>query len=151
MSETNYKSLNPVKSHAKHGAAKGVITQGHEVADLATLDKHFAIDATGKALGRVASEAAKALMGKTYAAYTPHIALRVRVTVVHAGRMHTTEKKRHETYTHYSGYPGGLKRETRASLALRRGVDEVLRRTVKGMLPRNRLLTQRMKNLTIIE
>jgi len=110
------------------------------------------IDAAGKSLGRVASEAAKALMGKTTASYTPHIRSTVKVVVSNAGKLRITEKKRlQKIYTRYSGYPGGLKKESLGSLAGRLGNGEALRKAVKGMLPRNTMLVDRLKNLSIKE
>ena len=109
------------------------------------------INASGKTLGRVASEAAKALMGKTSPEYTPHILSHVRVTIEHALKMHISDKRKRGVRTRYSGYPGGLKRETLGTLIARRGIEEALRLAVRGMLPRNRLLTGRMKNLVVTE
>lgn len=110
------------------------------------------IDATGKALGRVASEAAKALMGKTSASYTPHIPSNVKVTITNASKIHMPEKKRLAMgYTRYSGYPGGLKRETFSSLSSRKGTGAAIRIAVKGMMPRNTMQVARMKNLEIRE
>lgn len=114
--------------------------------------KNYSIDASGKSLGRVASEAAKALMGKTSASYTPHVRSNVAVTISNAGKLHISEKKRlGKIYTTYSGYPGGLKRESLGSLSGRKGNAEALRRAVKRMLPRNTMLVARMKNLLITE
>lgn len=108
------------------------------------------IDAAGKRLGRVASEAAKALMGKTSASYTPHVLSNVRVEISNASKLHMTEKKRQQKiYTTYSGYPGGLKRESLSNLNVRKGHGEALRRAVRRMLPRNTMLTARLKNLHI--
>ena len=113
---------------------------------------NYAIDAAGKSLGRVASEAAKALMGKTAADYTPHIRSNVRVTISNAAKLRITEKKRlQKIYTRYSGYPGGLKKESLSSLIGRRGASDALRHAVKGMLPRNTMLVARLKNLQISE
>jgi len=110
------------------------------------------IDAAGKTLGRVASEAAKALMGKMRADYTPNKSSDVKVTVENAGKLYMSEKKRAgKIYTTYSGYPGGQKVESLASLNARKGKSEALRRAVKRMLPRNTMLTSRLKNLTVIE
>ncbi len=114
-------------------------------------DTH-SIDAAGKSLGRVASEAAKALMGKMRADYVPHKNSGVKVSITNAGKIHTTEKKRtQKTYTSYSGYPGGFKRESLASLNARKGKGEAIRRAVKRMLPRNTMLVARLKNLTITD
>lgn len=114
--------------------------------------KNYTIDATGKALGRVASEAAKALMGKTLPTYTPHILSNVKVSIANASKMRTTEKKRlQKIYTRYSGYPGGLKKESLGNLTGRKGGSEAIRRAIKGMLPRNTMLVARLKNLHITE
>ena len=110
------------------------------------------IDAAGKTLGRVASEAAKSLMGKTRPDYVPHVRSDVKVTVVNASKLHIREKKRvGKIYTTYSGYPGGLKRESLASLNGRKGKGEAVRRAVIRMLPRNTMRTPRMKNLIVTE
>ncbi len=110
------------------------------------------IDAAGKTLGRVASEAAKALMGKMSPSYTPHIPSDVRVTVTNASKLHSPERKRNATmYATYSGYPGGIKHESLAALSARKGHGAPLRRAIERMIPRNRLRTARMKNLTITE
>ncbi len=112
----------------------------------------YTIDAAGKALGRVASEAAKALMGKMRADYTPNILSEVKVAITNAGKLYTTEKKRHgKIYTTYSGFPGGQKVESLASLNARKGKGEAIRRAVTRMLPRNTMRVSRLKNLTITE
>ncbi|RJQ34357.1 50S ribosomal protein L13 [Candidatus Parcubacteria bacterium] len=117
-----------------------------------TQTKTVTIDAAGRSLGRVASEAAKALMGKAHADYTPHIRSDVKVTIENAGKLRTTEKKRlQKTYTTYSGYPGGLKKESLGNLMTRKGNREAIRRAIKGMLPRNTMLVARLKNLKISE
>lgn len=107
------------------------------------------IDAAGKTLGRVATEAAKALMGKMRADYTPNTSSNVKVMVENASKIYTREKKRREKiYSNYSGYPGGLKRESLAMLNARKP-GEAVRRAVERMLPRNTMRTARMKNLTV--
>ncbi|MBI4079964.1 uL13 family ribosomal protein [Candidatus Kaiserbacteria bacterium] len=112
--------------------------------------KEYTIDAAGKTLGRVASEAAKALMGKTSADYTPHIRSNVRVKIVNTGKLYMRARKRStKIYSTYSGYPSGRKVETYASLSARRGVGEPLLRAIRRMLPRNSFLTARMKNIEI--
>ena len=112
----------------------------------------YTIDAAGKTLGRVASEAAKALMGKTSADYTPHIRSVVVVKVVNAAKIAMREKKSvKKMYKTYSGYPGGQQLESYKMLSSRRGAGEPLRRAVKRMLPRNTFLTDRLKNLLISE
>ena len=112
----------------------------------------YQIDAAGRTLGRVASEAAKALMGKMRPDYTPNKNSNIKVTVANAGKLYIRERKRSRTiYTTYSGYPGGLKKETLASLTARKGNAEAVRRAVARMLPRNTMRTPRLKNLSITE
>ena len=111
----------------------------------------YTIDAGGKSLGRVASLAAKTLMGKTEARYTPNIASPVKVNIVNAGKLIMTERKQlGKKYTSYSGYPGGLKTEALGKLQARKGRGEPLRRAIERMLPRNTLRVGRMKNLRIV-
>ncbi|MBI5457237.1 50S ribosomal protein L13 [Candidatus Kaiserbacteria bacterium] len=112
----------------------------------------YTIDAAGRTLGRVASEAAKALMGKMRPDYTPNKNSNVKVSVTNASKLYIRERKRSRTiYTTYSGYPGGLKRESLASLTARKGNAEALRRAVARMLPRNTMHTPRLKNLAVTE
>lgn len=110
----------------------------------------YTIDATGKKLGRLASEAANVLRGKNTPGFTPNELSHARVTIENADKISITEKKRKEKiYERYSGYPSGLKRETLARLATRRGMGEVVRRAVYGMLPKNKLRARVIKNLVI--
>lgn len=110
------------------------------------------IDASGRTLGRVASEAAKALMGKVKADYTPHIRSEVRVKIINAKKLFVRDSKRRtKIYQDYSGYPGGQKVQTFRELEQRRGIAEPLRRAIARMLPRNTFRTPRLKNLEITE
>jgi len=94
----------------------------------------YTIDAAGRTLGRVASEAAKAFMGKMRADYTPNRNSNIKVSVANAGKLYIRERKRSRTiYTTYSGYPGGLKKESLASLTARKGNAEAIRRAVARM------------------
>jgi large subunit ribosomal protein L13 len=114
--------------------------------------KEYLIDAQGKRLGRLATEIASILIGKNRVDFVKYKAPEVEVKIVNARLMDVSEKKAsQETYQTYSGHPGGRKVETLGHLAGRRGYAEVIRRTVKGMLPKNRLTDVRMKNLTINE
>ena len=113
---------------------------------------HYTINAAGKTIGRVSSEAAKMLMGKTTATYTPNKASGVKVTIENASKIRVTEKKRLQTiFTHYSQYPGGLKKESLGARIGRKGMSSALRHAIEGMLPNNTLFVGRMKNLTISE
>jgi len=108
------------------------------------------IDAEGKTLGRVASAAAKALLGKHTPTFTKHLVAEIEVTILNANKIKVTgAKEGDKTYVRYSGYPGGQKKEKYSSLITRRGHREVIRRAVLGMLPKNRLQARRIKLLTI--
>ena len=114
------------------------------------MEKEITVDAGGKSLGRVATQVAKALMGKTSPSYTPHIASIVKVVVTNAKKLHLPERKRlGKVYTDYSGYPGGLKETTLGALVTKKGNGAAIRRAVQGMLPRNTMRTGRMKRLII--
>ena len=112
----------------------------------------YKIDAAGRTVGRIASEAAKALMGKMSASYTPHIRSEVKVVISNASKVYSREKKRKNTYlSTYSGWHSGLKMKSLADIAAKKGHGEILRRAIHRMLPRNTMHTPRMKNLSITE
>lgn len=110
----------------------------------------YTIDATGRTLGRVASEAAHALLGKRSARFARNQALPMRVVIENAGKLHLTERHvQGKIYTRYTGYPGGLREMRMDEMIAKKGVEEVVRKTVDGMIPRNKLRTPRMKNLVV--
>ena len=110
------------------------------------------IDATNKTLGRVASAAAKALMGKHKPAFVKHQVVGEEVTVTNASKIALSGNKiKDKKYIRYSGYPGGQKVESYAMLTARRGHKEAIRRAIVGMLPKNKLQMRRIKLLTIKE
>lgn len=112
----------------------------------------YTINATGKKLGRVASEAAKALMGKTRVDYTPNRPPLVTVVIDNASELDLSEKKRGQlVYKRYSGYPSGQRIERLGDLMKRRSAIAALRKTIERMLPRNTLRKGRMKHLVIRE
>ena len=114
--------------------------------------KEHTIDASGRTLGRVASEAAKALMGKTSAAYTPHHLPTTTVTITNASKLYVRDAKALvKRIQSYSGYPGGQRTESMKSLTTRRGYGVAVRLAISSMLPKNTQKVQRMKNLTIHE
>jgi len=107
------------------------------------------VDATGQTLGRLATQIADALRGKRKPEYTPHCDTGDFVIVVNAEKVEVTGKKRSEKrYYRHSGYPGGLRDRTFADMIDRRP-EEVIRRAVKGMLPRNRLGRQQLRKLKV--
>ena len=107
------------------------------------------IDATGRSIGRIAAEAAKALQGKHRAAYEPRLDNGDIVEIKNAAKVKVTGKKlEQKIYYHYSGYPGGLKTK-KMSQVLAEKPGEVLIRAVKQMLPKNRLRQEMIKRLII--
>src|SRR3989338_1170255 len=134
------------------GSASAKRHASNSLNSMKTVQNTYTIDAAGRTLGRVASEAAKALMGKMRPDYTPNKNSGVKVTITNAAKLHIRERKRAgKIYTKYSGYPGGMKRESLASLTARKGNGEALRRAIARMLPRNTMHTPRMKNITVTE
>lgn len=116
------------------------------------MTKTYTIDAKGKKLGRVASEAASILMGKNTATFVRNAIPSVKVTIVNASAADISDKKKEEkTYSSYSGFPGGLKVEKLGKVASTKGYKEVFRKAVKGMLPKNKLQTPMMKNLAVTD
>ncbi len=109
----------------------------------------YLVDADGKTLGRLATQIADTLRGKNKPQYTPHVDTGDFVVVVNAEKIAVTGKKLDEKlYRRHSGYPGGLKeRPLREELARR--PTEVLRKAVKGMMPRNRLARAQLTKLKI--
>jgi large subunit ribosomal protein L13 len=123
---------------------------GTYVATPATRERNWVvIDATGKTLGRLATQIADILRGKTKPEYTPHCDVGDFVVVINAERISVTGKKREEKlYYRHSGYPGGLRTRTLGQM-LERRPEEVIRKAVKGMMPRNRLARAQLKKLKI--
>ncbi len=109
------------------------------------------IDATDKTLGRVASAAAKVLIGKHSTSFLKHnTSSAEEVKIVNASKLRISgNKEKDKKYIRYSGYPGGQKIESYSQLVARRGEKEVLRRAILGMLPKNKLQARRIKLLTI--
>ena len=109
----------------------------------------YLVDAEGKTLGRLATRIADTLRGKNKPQYTPHTDTGDFVVVVNAEKVAVTGKKMDEKmYYRHSGYPGGLK-ERSLREQLERRPTEVLRKAVKGMLPRNRLARAQINKLKI--
>lgn len=110
----------------------------------------YTVDAKGRTLGRVASEAASGLLGKKSAHFVKNLVLPVEVKIINASKLSLPEKRvAGKSYVHYTGYPGGLRTTSMSMLITKKGVEEALRKAVDGMLPRNKLRKERMKRLTI--
>jgi large subunit ribosomal protein L13 len=109
----------------------------------------YVVDADGQTLGRLATRIADQLRGKGKPEYTPHVDTGDYVIVVNAEKVAVTGKKLDEKmYRRHSGYPGGL-RERTLRQELERRPTEVLRKAVKGMMPRNRLARAQLGKLKI--
>ena len=109
----------------------------------------YVIDAEGKNLGRVATEAARILRGKHKPTFTPHVDCGDFVIIVNASKVNLTGKKLDDKiYYNHSGYTGGL-RERTAREMLENYPVEMLERAVKGMLPNGRLGRQMYKKLFV--
>jgi large subunit ribosomal protein L13 len=109
----------------------------------------YLIDAEGQTLGRLATEIARLLCGKNKPKYTPHVDTGDFVVVVNAEKVVVTGRKAEQkVYYRHTGYPGGL-RETSYEVMLRRKPTEVLRKAVRGMMPKTRLGRQQLRKLKI--
>jgi large subunit ribosomal protein L13 len=109
----------------------------------------FVVDAAGQRLGMLASRIAVVLEGKHKPSFATHIDSGDHVIVLNASRIEVSGNKlASKLYSRHSGYPGGLRQETLGDL-LERRPEEVIRRAVKGMLPRNRLGAQQLRKLKV--
>lgn len=115
--------------------AKDIVTEWH------------VLDAEGRTLGRLASEAAQLLRGKHRPTFTPHMDNGDFVVVVNASKVQVTGNKlEQKMYYRHSGYPGGLK-ETPLARMLEKHPERVIQQAVKGMLPHNRLGRKLLRHL----
>ena len=109
----------------------------------------YVVDAGGKTLGRLATQIANVLRGKHKPTYTPHVDVGDFVIVVNAEKIAVTgDKREKKLYWRHSGYPGGIRSRTLGDL-LEKRPEEVIRKAVKGMLPRNRLARQQLRKLKV--
>ena len=107
------------------------------------------VDAEGQTLGRLATRIADVLRGKDKPVYTPHVDTGDFVIVVNAEKIAVTGKKLDQkTYYRHSGYPGGLRQRTLRE-QLDRRPEDVIRKAVKGMLPKNRLAAAQLRKLKV--
>ena len=109
----------------------------------------YVVDAEGQTLGRLATQIADILRGKRKPQYTPHTDVGDFVVVVNAAKVHVTGNKlRAKTYWRHSGYPGGIRSRTLGEM-LERQPEDVIRKAVKGMLPRNKLARKQLLKLKV--
>lgn len=110
----------------------------------------YTIDAKNRPLGRLATEAAAILRGKNSVNFAPNVAPDVNVIVKNIKKIKISEKKAEQKeYKSFSGYPGGLKITPLKKEMEKKGIEYILRKTVMGMLPKNKLRKIMIKNLVI--
>ncbi|MGI8650991.1 MAG: 50S ribosomal protein L13, partial [Rubrobacter sp.] len=111
--------------------------------------KWHVVDAQGANLGRLATEVALVLRGKRKAQYTPHVDTGDFVVVVNAQKVQVTGRKAEQKlYRRHTGYPGGLKEMTYEEMQQKKP-EEIIKKAVKGMMPRTRLGRQQLKKLKV--
>lgn len=107
------------------------------------------VDAEGLVLGRMATEVARVLRGKHKPTFAPHLDTGDHVIIVNADKVVlTADKAEKKRVWRHSGYPGGIRSTTYAEL-MERQPAEAVRRTVRGMLPKNRLGRQQLTKLKV--
>ncbi len=119
-------------------------------ANKTTVNKEWVlVDAEGQNLGRLASKVAKLLRGKHKPNFTPHVDCGDNVIVINAEKINLTGKKwDSKEYIRYTGYPGGQRSLTAAEL-FEKGADRLIEKSVKGMLPKNKLGADLFRNLKV--
>lgn len=111
--------------------------------------KTYTVDADGKIVGRIATDIAMHLMGKTNVAFQPHIDAGDKVIVTNAAKMKVTgHKYEDKLYHHHTGHPGGLRTKT-MRVMWEKDPSSVLRAAVSRMLPKNKHRKARLMRLTI--
>jgi len=109
----------------------------------------YVVDAEGMVLGRLATEVARILRGKHKPTFAPHVDTGDHVIIVNADKVVLTSGKAERKLVHrHSGYPGGIRSQTYADL-LASKPEEAVRRTIRGMLPKNRLGRQMLTKLKV--
>jgi large subunit ribosomal protein L13 len=109
----------------------------------------YVVDATGKTLGRLASQLAARLRGKHKASYTPHVDTGDNIIVLNAGKVRVTgQKLTDKFYHHHTGYMGGIK-STSLEKLLQKHPERAVEFAVKGMLPKNPLGRKMFKKLHV--
>ena len=119
-------------------------------ANKATVQKEWVVvDATDQVLGRLSAKVAKLLRGKYKPNYTPHVDCGDNVIIINADKVILTGNKwTDRVYLNFTGYPGGQKKTSPAEL-IKKGEAKLFNRVVKGMLPKNKLGAQLLRNLYV--
>ena len=125
------------------------VARGEEAEALKEGAQWFVIDATDKALGRLATKAARILIGKDKATFTPYLDSGDHVVVINADKIKMTGNKvDQKVYYSHSGYPGGLK-AVPAKRVREARPEWVVREAIVGMLLKNKLRARRAKKLRV--
>src|SRR6201987_208385 len=125
------------------------VAKGEEAEALKVGAQWFVLDATDKALGRLATKAARILIGKDKASFTPYLDSGDHVVIVNADKVKMTGNKvEQKVYYSHSGYPGGLKEVPAKRLRVNKA-DWMIREAVLGMLTKNKLRARRARKLRI--
>ncbi|HJB72531.1 MULTISPECIES: 50S ribosomal protein L13 [unclassified Barnesiella] len=107
------------------------------------------VDATDQVLGRLCAKVAKILRGKYKPCYTPHVDCGDNVIIINADKVQLTGKKwTDRVYLNFTGYPGG-QRELSPAVLMKKGESKLFKRVLKGMLPKNKLGAQLLRNVYI--
>ncbi|WP_046743963.1 50S ribosomal protein L13 [Kordia zhangzhouensis] len=119
-------------------------------ANKATADKQWVlVDAEGQTLGRMASKVAKLLRGKYKPSFTPHADCGDNVIIINAEKINLTGNKwTDKTYVRHTGYPGG-QRTLSATELFAKDPAKLVEKSVKGMLPKNKLGSALFRNLKV--
>ncbi|MEA1784570.1 50S ribosomal protein L13 [Arenibacter sp. GZD96] len=119
-------------------------------ANKATVDKQWlVVDAEGEILGRLASKVAKLLRGKYKPNFTPHVDCGDNVIVINAEKINLSgDKWETKTYIRHTGYPGGQRSATAKEIAAKHP-ERIVEKSIKGMLPKNKLGAEIFRNLKV--
>ncbi|MBR0296007.1 MAG: 50S ribosomal protein L13 [Paludibacteraceae bacterium] len=122
-------------------------------ANKATVQKEWVVvDAEGQILGRMCTKVAKLLRGKYKPNFTPNVDCGDNVIIVNAEKVQLTGNKwEGREYVRYTGYPGGQRFTTPKAMLDEKGAERLIRKVVKGMLPKNRLGNALINNLKVFE
>lgn len=116
---------------------------------LQAMQSWYVVDASQHVLGRMAVRIAEVLMGKHRPIYTPHVNVGEGVIVVNAAKVNVTGNKRERrVYRHYSGHPGGLRRESLGEL-LEQHPERLIKDAVRRMLPKSRMGKAMLRRLKV--
>jgi large subunit ribosomal protein L13 len=125
------------------------VAKGEEAEALKVGASWFVVDASGQALGRLATKVARLLIGKDKASFTPYLDSGDHVVVINADKVRMTGNKvEQKVYYSHSGYPGGLKVVPAKRLREAKS-DWMIREAVLGMLPKNKLRARRARKLRV--